>query len=534
MADKQTILNNLLTSLERLSLHYSTLELYGLNPADRQTVLNDIGTIQTKLEQIIGTSDSITSSELKALRDEYQTLLDNAGTGGTSTNTTVENPYDDTQILQSISNLNTALNGINLSNYATKQELNNLSLTGGGLTVEQLQILDEFDNFSENGFSVLQSAEMKIYGDTLGHLVVQPVDGALNKGSRFYIMPFEKVIGTAGKIDIFASNYEADPINYIHWGLNLQLENNFQGAYAVINNTIKSTGLFYGNFPIKLNGFGDNISNNNVFSKEYFISRVDTMLDYSGKHIGPWDKLGNSIVGIGDLVNHNHGTDYRVYKATNSGTKGTIAPIHDIGIETDGSISWEFVKNYKSELNTGKFKALILFGGKDCLPVLNGDMSAVQFNDGFLHHYGSSEKFVNSMNSIIAYKRAINTSNIEEKRNENNILVHKDGFTERTAGTTHLSFKNLTISASVSIDARGVDMVNLTCLDGADIQSIQINPNQKVFINFVSVSGLVKLRHNILYTRLIGSALVYPLEGSLYQFVGVGLNKAVEVGYKGI
>jgi peptidoglycan/xylan/chitin deacetylase (PgdA/CDA1 family) len=106
MADKQTILNNLLTSLERLSLHYSTLELNGLNPADRQTVLNDIGTIQTKLEQIIGTSDSITSSELKALRDEYQALLDNAGTGGTSTNITVENPYDDTSILTSINLIN--------------------------------------------------------------------------------------------------------------------------------------------------------------------------------------------------------------------------------------------------------------------------------------------------------------------------------------------------------------------------------------------------------------------------------------------
>jgi hypothetical protein len=79
MADKQTILNNLLVSLERLSDHYSKLELNGLNPADRQTVLNDIGTIQTKLEQILGTSDSITSSELKALRDEYQALVDSVG-----------------------------------------------------------------------------------------------------------------------------------------------------------------------------------------------------------------------------------------------------------------------------------------------------------------------------------------------------------------------------------------------------------------------------------------------------------------------
>jgi hypothetical protein len=77
MADKQTILNNLLTSLERLSDHYSKLELNGLNPADRQTVLNDIGTIQTKLEQIIGTQDSLTSSEIEALREEYQALVDN-------------------------------------------------------------------------------------------------------------------------------------------------------------------------------------------------------------------------------------------------------------------------------------------------------------------------------------------------------------------------------------------------------------------------------------------------------------------------
>jgi hypothetical protein len=117
MADKQTILNNLLVSLERLSDHYSKLELNGLNPADRQTVLNDIGTIQTKLEQILGTSDSIISSELKALRDEYQTLVDSVGTGGSTTSEI----YDDTVIKQSI-------NQIQLTLDELEQSFNNLEL----------------------------------------------------------------------------------------------------------------------------------------------------------------------------------------------------------------------------------------------------------------------------------------------------------------------------------------------------------------------------------------------------------------------
>jgi hypothetical protein len=125
MADKQTILNNLLISLERLSAHYSALELNGLNPADRQTVLNDIGTIQTKLEQIIGTSDSITSSELKALRDEYEILVNTPITGGSST--TVENPYDDTTIKQTITQLENDLNDSKLE-LEQKQLLDNLIL----------------------------------------------------------------------------------------------------------------------------------------------------------------------------------------------------------------------------------------------------------------------------------------------------------------------------------------------------------------------------------------------------------------------
>jgi hypothetical protein len=151
MADKQTILNNLLVSLERLSDHYSKLELNGLNPADRQTVLNDIGTIQTKLEQILGTSDSIISSELKALRDEYQSLVDSVGTGGS---TTIET-YDDTIIKQSIieiqsnfNDLEQSFNNLDLSNYATKQELHNLSISTGNLTSEQLSLIENLQGLN--------------------------------------------------------------------------------------------------------------------------------------------------------------------------------------------------------------------------------------------------------------------------------------------------------------------------------------------------------------------------------------------------
>jgi hypothetical protein len=123
MADKQTILNNLLTSLERLSDHYSKLELNGLNPADRQTVLNDIGTIQTKLEQIIGTQDSLTSSEVEALRQEYQSLIDNFGTGGVVTS------YDDTEIKSSINDINTVLNSFDFSSIV---DINNFTQENGG------------------------------------------------------------------------------------------------------------------------------------------------------------------------------------------------------------------------------------------------------------------------------------------------------------------------------------------------------------------------------------------------------------------
>lgn len=78
MTPSQQIIQNLLDSLINLSLHYKNLNMDLLNTDERQKVLNDIGTLNAKLETVIGTQDSLSSSEIKSLRQDYLNLISNA------------------------------------------------------------------------------------------------------------------------------------------------------------------------------------------------------------------------------------------------------------------------------------------------------------------------------------------------------------------------------------------------------------------------------------------------------------------------
>lgn len=213
-----------------------------------------------------------------------------------------------------------------------------------------------------------------------------------NDAGRVYVQPKGLLqSGTATKLDMFGTDYEADTGNYWIQSLFTTVgDPESRGVAMRANWNMKAVGDWFGGPLEQAFGFSDfNVSG--VPMKIYQVDFADT---FRAPHKGAW-RSGMTIA-INDHVTHQTAVvgDFATYKATTAGTTGATAPTHSTGTASDGGVTWEWVFTH----NSFNIRPVVVFGERDDMPVLGvtWQNDRVQFHKNTLTKNTVAHRFLNA------------------------------------------------------------------------------------------------------------------------------------------
>lgn len=222
-----------------------------------------------------------------------------------------------------------------------------------------------------------------------------------NAATRVHIEPSGYIqTGTTSKLDLMFDDYEQDPVNYRIGAIFAETGDmpnlNGENGRAVLN--IKGTGQQWGVWPSWGIGFQDGTR---VPMKAFLYDTSDTAWRTPQK--GMW-RAGVEYT-LGDYVL----SEFKLYKATNTGTSGASAPTHNSGTVSDGSISWEFTRDFQATV--ASHDTCVLFGSVDDMPLFGQFDIPVQYHGHTVHKNGFRDKWLKSDGtSLLAWAGVRNDS----------------------------------------------------------------------------------------------------------------------------
>lgn len=177
-------------------------------------------------------------------------------------------------------------------------------------------------------------------GALSGHIQAR----GLSEGSasRLYAMPRGRVVGVPAAIKVFMDDYYATTvageINYRDFGIygDTNIKGPMGGGTFLLN--AKTAGNFFGFVP----QIGISRSDGNAICQRWVtvnsaVSEADAAA-FAAAYKGEWYE--GKTVSAGDTVSASTG---KAYQSTSSGICGPTMPGHTTGIESDGTVSWQFL-----------------------------------------------------------------------------------------------------------------------------------------------------------------------------------------------
>jgi len=266
--------------------------------------------------------------------------------------------------------------------------------------VKKLEVsVDEINSSIRNSFPKggMTIKDSKYYG----HLLKIPVEP--NTAFREHNEPSGWIdSGTTFKNDFMLDPYEQSSMNY-------RIGNIFgkhftDGAYytnGAVCSSVKAAGEHnFGLYPVKQFGFQDCSSSATPMSLYYF-DTSDTEWRYGQQ--GMW-RSGKQVVENNFVI---YGG--KLYKTLQSGVCGDVPPTHTDGVESDGNIDIEFVR----EFNSDAIEPVVVIGNRDDLPKFGYPDVRLQLLQNTLIGYGKKIHFIDQNGVKISLQAgAYNSLNI--------------------------------------------------------------------------------------------------------------------------
>ena len=291
--------------------------------------------------------------------------------------------------------------------------------------------------------------------------------------------------GTTSKLDLMFDDYEQDPVNYRIAAMfaetgdmpHLYGEN----GRAVLN--IKGTGQQWGVWPSWGLGFQDGTR---VPMKAFLYDTSDT--EWRTPQKGMW----RTSVGyaLGDYVL----SEFKLYKATNSGTSGASAPTHASGTVSDGVISWEFIRNYQSTV--ASHDTCVLFGSVDDMPLFGQFDIPVQYHGHTVHKNGFRDKWLkNDGTSLLAWAGVRSDSNSYQiEMSDSSTFQFFEGW-YRSTGMAESLWPEIENTNSATVDVSKLQKVVMSNTAATTVTGFtNARAHQSLYVE--STNGNTTIQHN--------------------------------------